>query len=136
MDSASMANSLEVRTPFLDYRLVEFSVNLPLKFKIRNGVQKYLMKKLLERYIPHDLVYRRKWGFPAPIGDWLYKDLHYMIDRWLSKEKVAEVGVLDDEVVRKVLKQFHSGKKFYNKRVWSMIIFQMWYDKYISKNGH
>src|SRR6185503_6904379 len=132
MDSASMANSLEVRTPYLDYRLVEFSVNLPLHFKIRNGVQKYLMKKLLERYIPHDLVYRRKWGFPAPVGDWLYTDLNYMIDKWLSKERVAKVGILDDSVVRKVLKQYLSGKKFYGKRVWSLIIFQMWYDKYMS----
>jgi asparagine synthase (glutamine-hydrolysing) len=131
MDSASMANSLEVRTPYLDYRLVEFSVNLPLRFKINNGVQKYLMKKLLERYIPHDLVYRRKWGFPAPIGDWLYKDLRYMIDKWLSKEKIAAVGVLNDAVVKKIVTEFLSGKKYHHKRIWSMIIFQMWYHKYI-----
>ena len=136
MDSASMANSLEVRTPYLDYRLVEFSVNLPLRFKINNGVQKYLMKKLLERYIPRDLVYRTKWGFPAPIGDWLYKDLRYMIDKWLSKEKIAAAGILDDGIVRKVVKEFLSGKKYHNKRVWSMIIFQMWYDKYIARNDH
>jgi asparagine synthase (glutamine-hydrolysing) len=136
MDSASMANSLEVRTPYLDYRLVEFSVNLPLRFKINNGTQKYLMKKLLERYIPHDLVYRKKWGFPAPVGDWLYKDLHYMIDKWLSKEKIRSIGILDDAIAGKVLKEFSSGKKFHYKRIWSMIIFQMWYDKYISRNDH
>jgi asparagine synthase (glutamine-hydrolysing) len=136
MDSASMANSLEVRTPYLDYRLVEFSVNLPMRFKINNGTQKYLMKKLLERYIPHDLVYRTKWGFPAPVGDWLYKDLRYMIDRWLSKEKILSTGVLDESMVRKLLKEFLAGKKYHHKRIWSMIIFQMWYDKYISKNDH
>lgn len=136
MDSASMANSLEVRTPYLDYRLVEFSVNLPLQYKIQNGQQKYLMKKLLERYIPHDLVYRRKWGFPAPVGDWLYKDLRYMIDKWLSKERVNAIGVLDNSTVQKTVKEFLSGKMFHNKRVWSMIIFQMWYDKYISRNDH
>jgi asparagine synthase (glutamine-hydrolysing) len=136
MDSASMANSLEVRTPYLDYRLVEFSVNLPLHFKIRNGTQKYLMKKLLERYIPNDLVYRKKWGFPAPVGDWLYKELRYMIDRWLSKEKVVSVGILDEKHVRKMVDEFLSGKKYHHKRVWSMIIFQMWYDQYINGNDH
>jgi hypothetical protein len=135
MDSASMANSLEVRTPYLDYRLVEFSVNLPLQFKINNGTQKYLMKKLLERYIPQDLVYRTKWGFPAPVGDWLYKDLRYMIDKWLSREMILNAGILDDLFVRKVLKEFLAGKKYHHKRVWSMIIFQMWYYKYMDKNG-
>ncbi len=136
MDIASMANSLEVRTPYLDYRLVEFALNLPLHFKINNGTQKYLMKKLLERYIPRDLVYRMKWGFPAPIGDWLYKDLHYMIDRWLSKEKVKSIGILDERHVRRLLNEFLSGKKFHYKRVWAMIIFQMWYEKYMNGNGY
>ena len=134
MDSASMANSLEVRTPYLDYRLVEFSVNLPLRFKINNGTQKYLMKKLLEKYIPNDLVYRKKWGFPAPVGEWLYKDLRYMIDKWLSNEQIKATGILDGQMVQKVVKDFLSGKKYHHKRVWAMIIFQMWYDKYIAKN--
>jgi asparagine synthase (glutamine-hydrolysing) len=136
MDSASMANSLEVRTPYLDYRLVEFSVNLPQQFKIHQGTQKYLMKKLLERYIPNDLVYRTKWGFPAPVGDWLYKDLRYMIDKWLSKDMIRKVGVLDEKTVNKFLNSFLAGKKYHYKRVWSMIIFHMWYDKYILGNDH
>jgi len=136
MDSASMANSLEVRTPYLDYRLVEFCVNLPRRFKIKNGTQKYLMKKLLERYIPHDLVYRKKWGFPAPVGDWLYNDLGYMIDRWLSKESIAGAGLFDESLVKKLVKEFRSGKKYHHKRVWALIIFHMWYYKYIAKNGH
>lgn len=136
MDSASMANSLEVRTPYLDYRLVEFSVNLPQRFKINQGTQKYLMKKLLERYIPRDLVYRTKWGFPAPVGDWLYKDLRYMIDKWLAPERIRKTGVLDENMVREVLRQFLSGKKYHYKRVWSMIIFQMWHAQYIEGHGH
>jgi asparagine synthase (glutamine-hydrolysing) len=136
MDSASMANSLEVRTPYLDYRLVEFSVNLPQQFKINQGTQKYLMKKLLERYIPRDLVYRKKWGFPAPVGDWLYKDLRYMIDKWLSVEMIKKVGILDDKTVRRFINSFLAGKKYHHKRVWAMIIFQMWYSKYILENDH
>jgi asparagine synthase (glutamine-hydrolysing) len=90
----------------------------------------------MKSYIPDDLVYRKKWGFPAPVGDWLYKDLRYLIDRWLSKEQVARTGLLDYETVRKMLKEFLAGKKFHYKRVWSMIILQMWYDKYITGNDH
>ena len=127
-----MANSLEVRTPYLDYRLVEYSVNLPLRYKI-NGTQKYLMKKLLERYIPHDIVYRKKWGFPAPVGDWLYKELRYMIDKWLSKDNIERTGVLHYPTVQKFVQAYLSGKKYHHKRVWSMIIFQMWFDKYLAK---
>ncbi|MBL0337304.1 MAG: asparagine synthase [Chitinophagaceae bacterium] len=65
MDSASMANSLEVRNPYLDYRLMEFCFNLPQEYKIKDGTSKYLMKKLLERYLLKEHVYRRKWGFPC-----------------------------------------------------------------------
>ncbi|MBL7739730.1 MAG: asparagine synthase (glutamine-hydrolyzing) [Chitinophagaceae bacterium] len=136
MDSASMANSLEVRTPYLDYRLVEFSVNLPLHYKIRGGTQKYLMKKLLEKYIPADLVYRTKWGFPAPVGDWLYKDLRYTIDQWLSKESIQRAGVFDEAVVKKWVKEFLAGKKYHYKRIWSMIVFQMWHHQYITGDAH
>jgi len=133
MDSASMANSLEVRNPYLDYRLVEYSVNLPLQYKVNGRTQKYLMKKVLERYLPKDLVYRKKWGFPAPIGDWLYKDLGYLIELWLSKEQLQKHGLFNVPFVEKLLKEFRSGKKFHYKRIWSIIIFQMWYATYFEE---
>ena len=71
VDVATMAHSLEARNPFLDYRLVEWSMRLPMHFKIRNGHSKYLLKKALCRYLPRDLVYRPKQGFGVPAGDWL-----------------------------------------------------------------
>lgn len=135
MDSASMANSLEVRNPYLDYRLMEFSFNLPLEYKIRNGTQKFLMKELLRRYIPDDLVYRRKWGFPAPVGEWLYRDLSYLLNKWLDDGNINRQGIFNAAEINKMKKSFLSGKKFHYKRLWAIIVFQMWYDKYIEKNA-
>jgi asparagine synthase (glutamine-hydrolysing) len=134
MDSASMANSLEVRNPYLDYRLMEFSYNLPQHFKINNGTPKYLMKKLLEKYLPNELVYRRKWGFPAPIGDWLTRDLSYLIDKWLAPQRIKSQGLLNENRVSYYVSEFRSGKKYHDKRLWSMIFFQMWHSKYMEGN--
>ncbi len=135
MDAASMASSLEVRNPYLDYRVMEYSFNLPQHFKVRNGTAKYLMKKLLERYLPHDLVYRRKWGFPAPIGSWLSGDLSYLIDKWLDPKRISAQGIFNEKVISKYVTDFKQGKTFHDKRVWSLIFFQMWYSKYIESDG-
>jgi asparagine synthase (glutamine-hydrolysing) len=131
MDSASMANSLEVRNPYLDYRLMEYSYNLPESFKIKNGTAKYLMKKLLEKYLPNDLVYRRKWGFPAPLGNWLSGELSYLIDNWLNPQRIRQQGIFNEKEVNRYVTEFRNGKKYHDKRLWSMIFFQMWYTKYI-----
>jgi len=136
MDAASMANSLEVRNPYLDYRVMEFSYNLPQEYKIQQGVPKYLMKKLLERYLPKELVYRRKWGFPAPIGDWLNRDLAYLIDKWLGPTRIKSQGLLNEKMVACYVKAFRAGKNYHDKRIWSLIFFQMWYEKYFEADGN
>ena len=100
MDSASMANSLEVRNPYLDYRVMEYSFNLPQDYKIRNGTQKYLMKEVLRRYLPDDLIFRRKWGFPAPVGDWLDKELNHLIEKWLNPELLKRQGIFNPAAVK------------------------------------
>ena len=126
-----MANSLEVRNPYLDFRVMEYAFNLPEPYKINNGRPKYLMKKLLEKYLPEDLVYRRKWGFPAPLGNWLSGDLSYLIDKWLNPQRIQQQGILNEKEVTRYVSEFRGGKTFHDKRIWSMIFFQMWYKKYI-----
>jgi asparagine synthase (glutamine-hydrolysing) len=133
MDSASMANSLEVRNPYLDYRVVEQAISMPLNCKINNGEQKYLMKKLLERYIPKHLVYRTKWGFPAPVGDWLYKELKHLPDMWLNEDRIRKQGIFNPAEVTRWVKSFKEGKHYHYKRIWSLIIFQMWYQEYMKE---
>ena len=85
MDIASMANSLEVRLPFLDYEFVEWAINVPTKFKV-NGTQKYLPKKYLEKSLTHQSIYRKKWGFPAPVNKWFKGDLKEQINTLLKTD--------------------------------------------------
>lgn len=131
MDIASMRYGLEVRCPFLDYRVVEFAMNIPVKLKIKNGEQKYLLKKALEKHLPDSLIYRKKWGFPAPVEEWLKESHKELIDHYLSKERIGTQGIFNAHEIEKLVQAFHSGKYFHSKRIWSLIIFQMWYDKYM-----
>jgi len=135
MDIASMANSLEVRLPFLDYRLVEFGINLPTDLKINGNMHKYLMKKDLERYLPNHLIYRKKWGFPAPIARWLAGNLAYLIDiHLLDKNKIEQQGIFNYSFIEKIVKEFKNGNSYLGKKLWSLIIFQLWYSKHYEKN--
>jgi asparagine synthase (glutamine-hydrolysing) len=92
------------------------------------------MKRLLRRYLPDELVYRRKWGFPAPIGNWLSRDLSYLIDKWLDPQRISTQGILNPEQVKYYVDAFRGGKKFHDKRIWSLIFFQMWHYKYLENS--
>jgi asparagine synthase (glutamine-hydrolysing) len=131
MDIASMASSLEVRVPYLDHNLVEFAVNVPLKYKIKNGEQKYLMKSVLEKCLPNDLIHRKKWGFPAPVGNWLQSDMSYLIDKYLNAEQLNKHQLFNLDFVNSLITKFRKGEDFHYKRIWALIIFQMWFNKYM-----
>ncbi len=131
MDIASMASSLEVRVPYLDHNLVEFAVNVPLQYKIKDKEQKYLMKKSLGKYLPKDLIYRKKWGFPAPIGTWLQSELSFMIDKYLNEAELNKHGLFDINFVRNIIFKFRNGETFHYKRIWALIVFQMWFNRYM-----
>lgn len=130
VDIASMSKSLELRVPFLDHNLVEFAINLPLELKVKNNEQKYLMKKLLSDYLPKELVYRQKWGFPAPVGQWMQSDLSYLIDNYLSEKMINRIGLFNYSFVKNLVKEFKQGTFHHFKRIWALIIFNMWYEKW------
>lgn len=131
MDIASMYSSLEVRVPLLDHRLVEFSAGLPLEMKINNSEQKYLLKKTLEEFLPHELIYRKKWGFPAPLHKWLKTDLAFLIDKYLNNEYLLKQDIFNCKFVEKLINNYRGGEEFHYKRIWALIFFQLWYEKYI-----
>ena len=134
MDIASMANGLEVRLPFLDYRLVEFSINLPTEYKINGSMHKFLMKKDLERYLPNDLIYRKKWGFPAPISKWLSGNLSYLINiHLLDTNKIEQQGIFSYSFIENIVNEFQMGNHYLGKKIWSLIVFQLWYTKHYEK---
>jgi asparagine synthase (glutamine-hydrolysing) len=131
MDIASMRHGLEVRCPFLDYHLAEFAINLPVELKVNNGTQKYILKKALEQYLPEELIYRTKWGFAAPSEEWLKKSHTYLIDHYLSEKYIENQGVFNFKEVKSLIDNFRAGNYFHGKRIWSLVIFQLWFEQYI-----
>lgn len=126
VDRASMACSLECRCPLLDHDVVEFALRLDKSMKIRKGERKWILKKLLEDFLPPHLVYRRKWGFSIPLGEWLSRDMKYMIDQNLSVQSVEEAGIFKPDFVSGVVKAFLSGRKYMYNRVWALVVIHKW----------
>ena len=126
VDIASMQFSLEARTPFLDYRIVEFALNLDDDLKLRDGISKYLLKELLYGYIPKHLFDRPKKGFSIPLAKWLHTDLKYLIDIYLSKPSIESAGFVKYEKVNELLKRFEKGENYLFNRIWALISLHKW----------
>lgn len=122
VDIASMQYSLETRTPFLDYRVVEFALNLSEDLKKKGGTAKYLLKEVLYDYVPRQFFDRPKWGFSVPLGKWLLTDLHYLIEKYLSETTVTECNAVNYSEVKKLLQRFENGEEYLFKRIWILII--------------
>lgn len=130
VDRASMNYSLEVRVPLLDYRIVEFGLNLPLSFKRKGKNTKFILKDILFDYIPKSYFDRPKWGFSVPMASWLKKDLHYLIEQHLSTKSIEKYSVLNPDEVNKLLALFNTGKHDYLfNRIWACLVLQIWLDK-------
>ncbi|MCS6818943.1 MAG: asparagine synthase (glutamine-hydrolyzing), partial [Chitinophagales bacterium] len=126
VDRASMQYSLEARTPFLDYRVVEFAINLHEDLKLRNGTSKYLLKEILYDYIPKQLFERPKWGFAIPLSKWMKKDLNYIISDWLSQENIQTEGVVRLKPVQSLIKRFEAGEDYLYNRIYVLALLHKW----------
>ncbi len=126
IDRASMACSLEVREPFLDYRIIDFAMNLPVEFKVQGDTTKYILKEVLYDYIPREYFDRPKQGFSIPLEKWLKKELGYLINQTLSKESIEDTGLLDYSVVENLIARFEKGENYLYNRLWAMIVLQKW----------
>jgi asparagine synthase (glutamine-hydrolysing) len=137
VDRASMAYSLEARLPLLDYRVVEFSMNVPHGLKYKDGKKKYLLKKLAHRYIPQDLLDRPKHGFGIPVTKWLKNDLKYLVEKHLNLGTIAKQGVFDPIRVQQIVVWFLRGDKgpVIDRLVWHLMVFQMWYAMYMDNDA-
>ncbi|MBI5857844.1 MAG: asparagine synthase (glutamine-hydrolyzing) [Sphingobacteriales bacterium] len=131
VDRASMKYSLETRVPLLDYRVVEFALNLSSCMKItKQGTMKYLLKEVLYNYVPKQLLDRPKWGFSIPLVKWLKTDLKWMIDKYCSKEVIENAGIVHFEQVRKLLSRYNSGKADYlYNRIWTLIVLHWFFNE-------
>lgn len=132
VDRASMYNSLEVRAPFLDTDIVEFLVNLPLSYKLRGLTTKYLLKKLMDGKLPHNIIYRKKKGFGIPLAEWLSGELKPMVLEMLGEKRLEEQGLFDPEYVTGLLDDHFSKHSDNRKPIWTLLVFQMWYGRWFS----
>lgn len=128
VDRASMAVSLEGRAPFLDHRVVEAAWRLPMSVKIRDGVGKAILRDILYRYVPRELVERPKMGFAIPIADWLTGPLRSWAENLLDETRLRREGFLDVDAVRSLWDDHCSGRINAHKPLWNILMFQAWWD--------
>lgn len=126
VDRASMAVSLESRAPFLDHRLIELAWSLPLSVKYRKGTGKWVMRKLLEKYVPTQLTERPKMGFGVPIAKWLRGELKDWANDLLSESSLKSTGLLDPTLITKAWQDHLSEKQDFEYPLWNVLMFQAW----------
>jgi len=121
VDRTSMAHSLEVRVPFLNNDVIDFANQLHPKLKIKGTTTKYILKKLLEKYLPKDLIYTEKRGFNFPIADWLRHELRGFMLESLAKEKVEKISFLSYSKVDELIKEHLEARRDHNREIWGLI---------------
>jgi asparagine synthase (glutamine-hydrolysing) len=131
-DKMSMAVGVETRVPYLDYELVEFANRLPIKYKMNGKTTKYLLRKVAERYLPMDVIYRPKTGFGAPIRTWVRKDLKNQLELFSVESILIKKGILNGKAVKKLIDNDYSGKIDAAYTILGLLAIDSWYNQFLS----
>ena len=130
-DRMSMACSLEVRSPFVDPRVVEFAASLPTEMKLKGRKLKYLLRRVAARYLPPDIVRLPKQGFGFPVGLWMRRDLKALVEDRLSSSRLVAAGVLRPEPIARMMREHMEGRVDHSYRLWLLLNLEIWYELYI-----
>ncbi|RXJ84877.1 asparagine synthase (glutamine-hydrolyzing) [Arcobacter sp. CECT 8985] len=129
VDRATMSVSLEGREPLLDHRIIEYMARVPSTIKYKNNQGKYLLRQVLYKYLPKDLVDKPKSGFTIPLNDWLRDELRLIVDKYICINKLDD-KIFDISEIMKIKEQFNNGKNL-GTQIWLILIYQMWKEKWL-----
>jgi len=131
VDRAAMAVSLETRAPFLDPRVGQFAASIPVEYKLKGSKGKYILKKAVKDLLPKQILNRPKKGFGIPIADWLKGRLNPPLHDLLAPERLREQGLFNADYVQKLIKEHETGKASHHKELWTLLVFQLWWDNFL-----
>jgi asparagine synthase (glutamine-hydrolysing) len=134
VDRATMSVSLEGREPFLDQRIIEWAAQLPMEYKYNNGNKKFIIKEIVHKYLPAKMMDRPKMGFGIPIATWLQTDLKPFVDQYFDEAFVTRQNIFNNNEIQRIKKSFYQGKVERAEKIWYLLMFQMWYDKWMNNN--
>lgn len=131
VDRATMSVSLEGREPFLDQHIIEWAAQLPSAYKYHDGQKKYILKQIVHRHIPREIMERPKMGFGIPVEDWMQNELKPLVKESLSEANLNQHGLFNTPDVTKLLNEFFGGRKEHHQKIWYLFMFQMWYNRWM-----
>jgi len=131
MDRMSMATSLEVRAPLCDYRLLEYATSLPHQYRLKGTTTKYILKDVAKKWLPTEIVDRKKVGFDSPIGQWFKDELAGFLGSFMSRENIEKSGLFNPDSVQSLISAHMKGEKDYSLQLWSLLSVEVWYRMYI-----
>ena len=133
VDKISMSVALEARVPFLDHKFVEFTMDIPMEWKVRNGMPKYLLKKAVEGLIPDQIIYRKKMGFGAPMAQWLRGDFGLQVEKGILESRLMERGYFNLEYISRLISDHRMGRADNSLYIWTLFNLTSWYDYWVDQ---
>src|SRR5215813_11075267 len=134
VDIATMAVSLEARSPFLDHQVIEFAASLPQNLKLRRLTSKYLLKKVLRKFLPSENLNRQKMGFGVPIGHWFRGKMQPFLREVLLSEKALRRGLFKPDSVRQLIDLHTRGEREYSHQLWTLLMLELWFNRFIDSH--
>lgn len=132
VDRASMANSLEIRAPYLDVNVVEYATKLPYEFKLNGKTTKYILKKLFQHHLPKGITSRAKKGFSIPIAGWLKNELSGLLNDTLNQKRIEHDGIFNWPFIERLIKEHERAKCNHRKPLFALLTLHLWMDQYLS----